>query len=322
MNKVSVIMPVYNTEEYLPRAVESVKNQTYSNWELFLIDDGSTDGSLALCKSYSDKDNRIITLHKKNGGQGSARNMAIPKCSGDYVMFLDSDDWIDEDTMQFLLGAIKKYDADVIECGCRSVSSFGDVEEYIKKETLIMTATECIEHLLGNDDAVGPGACSKLFKLDSIKMKQFPCLAAYEDYQYIYDVCVDIKKYVHIYEPKWNYFHRENSTMTAAFSLRRIALIDAQKGICDILRETGVYEHYLRAQKALCSKQFYILHCLLTHPEIDGEGIHSKELFDSLMTSYCSYMHNPHMGRNKLVLWLMKYLPKFVWKNILAARFS
>lgn len=321
MNKISVIMPVYNTEAYLSRAVDSVLHQTYSNWELILIDDGSTDGCLPLCQAYSENDTRIITLHKKNGGQGSARNMAIPQCSGDYVMFLDSDDWIDEDTMAFLLGNMKQYDADVIECGCRSVSSSGVVEAYHKKETIIMTATECIDHLLGNDDAVGPGACSKLFKFESIKEKRFPSIAAYEDYQYIYDVCVDIKKYVHIYEPKWNYFHRTNSTMTATFSLRRLSLIDAQKGICEILNEREFYSHYLHAQKSLCSKQFYILYCLLSNPHVDPQGKEAITLQQSIMNSYNEYMHNPQMGKNKLMLQLMRYAPKWLWRKVLAVKF-
>lgn len=322
MNKISVIMPVYNTEAYLPRAIESVLNQTHSNWELFLIDDGSTDGCLSLCQAYSDKDKRIITRHKENGGQGSARNLVIPQCSGSYIMYLDSDDWIDEDTMEFFLCKMKEYDADVVECGCRSVSSSGEVQKYINKDTIVMDAEECIEHLLGDDDAVGPGACSKLFKIDSIKHKRFPSIAAYEDYQFIYDVCVDIKKYVHIYEPKWNYYHRENSTMTSAFSLRRLALLDAQKGICDILSKKGFHKHYLKAQKTLCSKQFYILHCLLTHPDVDPDCNNAKDLRISIINSYHEYMHNPMMGKNKIVLWLMKYMPSFVWQKILAFRFK
>lgn len=322
MNKISVIMPVYNTEAYLPRAVQSVLNQTHSNWELFLIDDGSTDGCLSLCKAYSEKDKRVITLHKKNGGQGSARNMAIPHCSGDYVMFLDSDDWIDEDTMSFLLDNMRQYDADVIECGCRSVYSSGVVEKYHKKDPLIMNATECIDHLLGNDDAVGPGACSKLFKLDSIKKKQFPSIAAYEDYQFIYDVCVDIKKYVHIYEPKWYYFQRSNSTMTSSFSLRRLSLIDAQKGICNILSNRGLKDQFMKAQKALSSKQFYILHCLLANPQVDQDGKEAQALKQSIMDSYNEYMHNPLMGKNKVMLVFIKFLPKIIWRRVLKLKFS
>lgn len=320
-NKISVIMPVYNTEAYLPRAVGSVIKQTYSDWELILVDDGSLDNCPQMCDDYSRKDSRIITIHKENGGQGRARNLAIEKCSGDYVMFLDSDDWIDQDTMQFLLDAILEYKADVIECGCRSVSSTGQVDEYLSKPTIIMNATECIDHLQSSDDAVGPGACSKLFKAEVVKYKRFPAIRAYEDYQFIYDLCVDIKKYVHVYVPKWNYFHRENSTMTSAFNLRTVALADAQTGICNILKEKGTFDQFQKAQKSLSSKQFYILYELLSHSEIKGASQEAQRLLDDILSLYTQYLQNPYMGKNKLMLRLIRYMPRSLWYHVLKYRF-
>lgn len=320
-NKISVIMPVYNTREYLPRAIESIINQTYENWELILIDDGSTDDSYQICKKYSEIDNRIKTLHKDNGGQGCARNMAINYCCGNYVMFLDSDDWIDNDTMSFLLHKIEEYDADIVECGCRSVSSSGEVEKYVCKNTIKMNSKECIDHLLACDDAVGPGACSKLFRYDLIKNKRFPEIRAYEDFLYIYDVCVDINLYVHVYIPKWNYFHRENSTMTAGFNIKKVALIDAQIGICEILKEKGNEWQYYKAQKVLCSKQFYILNCLLQSKSIPNAKEEAAKIEKSILISYEEYMKNPHMGKNRLMLLIFRYTPRQVWTILLKKYF-
>lgn len=311
MDKISVIMPVYNTAEYLPKAIQSVLQQSYDNWELIIVDDGSTDDSYEICREFAAMDKRIKVWHQDNSGQGIARNLALEHCTGDYVMFLDSDDWIDDDCMDFLLANIHKYDADVVECGCRSVSSNGEVDEYLHKDTLCMDAHECIKHL-GKDDAVGPGACSKLFTRQILIGMKFPPLRAYEDYLFIYQLCADVTKYVHIYEPKWNYLHRENSTMTSSFSLRRLALVEAQKGICSLLKERGFTEEFLQAQKILCSKQFYILHCLWSNAAIEGAPEAAKKLQEEILQSYDDYMANPLMGQNKLMLRIFRYLPKSI----------
>ena len=93
--KISVIIPVYNVEKYLKRCLDSVINQTYKNLEIILVDDGSTDNSGKICDEYAKNDKRIIVIHKENGGVSVARNIGLDICTGDYVNFIDSDDWID-----------------------------------------------------------------------------------------------------------------------------------------------------------------------------------------------------------------------------------
>ncbi len=93
---VSVIVAVYNIEEYLPRCVESIMHQTYRKLEIILVDDGSTDGSGDICDEYAGKDDRILVIHKKNGGLSDARNAGLERASGDYIGFVDGDDWIEE----------------------------------------------------------------------------------------------------------------------------------------------------------------------------------------------------------------------------------
>ena len=94
MNKITVIIPVYNTARYLDRCIGSVVSQTYKNLEIILVDDGSTDDSYEICKRWEEKDQRILLIHKENGGQSSARNLALDIATGDYIAFVDSDDWI------------------------------------------------------------------------------------------------------------------------------------------------------------------------------------------------------------------------------------
>ena len=100
MPTLSVIMPVYNSEKFLKRSIDSVLNQTYRDLELILINDGSTDGSLSLCREYETKDNRVIVIDKKNEGAGPTRNKGIDIAKGEYIAFPDSDDWLDVDTYE------------------------------------------------------------------------------------------------------------------------------------------------------------------------------------------------------------------------------
>ena len=126
-NKVSIIVPVYNVEKYLNKCIQSIVDQTYKNIEIILIDDGSKDESGVLCDAWVQKDNRIQVIHKKNAGLGFARNTGLDIASGDYVMYVDSDDYIDEKMVEVLLNQIIKYDADTAFCGLNRVFPDGSL---------------------------------------------------------------------------------------------------------------------------------------------------------------------------------------------------
>ena len=108
MEKISIIVPVYNVELYLEKCIESIINQTYTNIEIILVDDGATDSSGNICDLYSKKDSRIKVIHKRNGGLSDARNVGIEKAVGQYLMFVDSDDYIDKTMCEKLYNALKK----------------------------------------------------------------------------------------------------------------------------------------------------------------------------------------------------------------------
>ena len=116
MEKITVIIPVYNTEQFLEKCIRSVVNQTYQNLEIILVDDGSTDDSYLICQKWAEADDRIKLIHKENGGQSSARNMALDIATGDYIAFVDSDDWIEPDMYEVMLQAILDTGKDAAVC--------------------------------------------------------------------------------------------------------------------------------------------------------------------------------------------------------------
>ena len=136
--KVSIIVPIYNVEQYLPRCIDSIKNQTLEDIEIILVDDGSTDNSGKIVDEYAKTDNRIIAIHKENGGQASARNMGLEIARGDYIGFIDSDDWITDDMYELLYQSIKENKSDMSVCGRCTYSEEGQkiTDIVLKEETL------------------------------------------------------------------------------------------------------------------------------------------------------------------------------------------
>lgn len=132
-NLISVIIPVYNAETTISECIESVLCQTYNNFEIILVDDGSTDGSGNICKEYSEKDSRIRYIRKENGGVSSARNLGIDEAKGEYITFVDSDDWIEKDALEEMEIIIKQHYAELILPRCRGVyfSANGEFERYV-----------------------------------------------------------------------------------------------------------------------------------------------------------------------------------------------
>ena len=114
--ELSIIVPVYNTARYLTQCIDSITKQTFKNWELILVDDGSEDGSSELCDEWCQKDARIKVIHKQNTGQADSRNQALKICQGAYIGFVDSDDWIDENMYEILLRDIKSTNSDIAIC--------------------------------------------------------------------------------------------------------------------------------------------------------------------------------------------------------------
>ena len=181
---ITVIVPVYNTRQYLPRCLESICLQTYPDLEILLIDDGSTDGSGLVCEEMGKKDDRIRTLHKENGGLSDARNYGIDHAKGDYLLFIDSDDYLAPEMVQRLYLALKQKDAQMSICNCLEVDEAGNpVPEDpffpIQDETL--TGMEAVEKLFERKGWCYTVAWNKLYKKELFSAIRFPKGKLHED---------------------------------------------------------------------------------------------------------------------------------------------
>ena len=183
MDLISVIVPVYNVEKYLDKCVTSVIGQTYSNLEIILVADGTPDRSGVMCDEYAAKDPRIKVVHKENGGLGSARNAGLDAATGDYVVFIDSDDWVDKDHVQTLYERLKEKSADICYCGCTRHYSTGEETTYrnvlipdvyeadeVRDNILLMMIGTPLEDRV--DVRVQQSVCMSIYDLNIIQTNQ------------------------------------------------------------------------------------------------------------------------------------------------------
>ena len=197
---VSVIIPVYKVEEYLNQCVDSVLNQTYEELEIILVDDGSPDNCPKICDAYKLIDSRIIVIHKENGGQGTARNLALDICRGQYIAFLDSDDYWESTYIETLLNEMNLYNADIAICNYNHVNENGRVLKNGPRSRIshkVYTGTEAMEvALYWREFGVAPWA--KLYRREIWKNVRYNEDRIYEDLATTYKVYFEAQKVVFI----------------------------------------------------------------------------------------------------------------------------
>lgn len=230
MKKISVIVPVYNVKKYLRKCVDSIKNQTYQNIEIILVDDGSTDGSENLCDEIARTDNRIVIIHKENGGLSDARNVGMDVSSGDYIGFVDSDDYIDEDFFEILVTNLEKYNADVSCCRYTNVWEDGKTEQIGNDGKLrIYEGDEALkEYLYGK--TMDPFSVNKLYRAKLLGNSKYPdnrfrfikgILS--EDNPFCIELFKQTNKVVLVGKSKYNYLQaREGAITSSKISQKRI----------------------------------------------------------------------------------------------------
>lgn len=210
---VSIIMPVYNTEKYLERAIQSIIDQTIENWELILVDDGSTDQSTEICDRYAQKDSRIKSFHQVNSGQGAARNNGLKKANGEYVAFVDSDDWIRSDMLERMIRICDENSADIACCEFFIAYEDGRIDDRTKAEIgpEILNQKDAVYELL-LDRKIQSFPCNKVLKRRLFEGIEFTVKKHYEDIGTLYKVFLEANTIAIYSVSLYYYFQRKNST--------------------------------------------------------------------------------------------------------------
>lgn len=250
--KVSIIIPVYNVESYLDECVKSVLKQTFEDFEIILVNDGSTDFSGEMCKTYQEIDKRIRVLHKENGGLSSARNVGIDNAKGEYLVFIDSDDAVHPDYLNTLISLAEKYSADLVVCGF--IKSERCVWQICDEKVEIRTGTEILCRINDND-VVMTVTWNKLYHrkfFDDFSIR-FPEGKIHEDMFFTPQIFLHAQKMVISNKKLYFYRQRSNSIMTSDFSPKRLDVFDSLEFRIQFFKNNGFeelladeYEKYIR----------------------------------------------------------------------------
>lgn len=246
---VSVVIPVYNVEKYLEKCIEAVVKQTYQDLEIILVDDGSTDESGKICDAYARQDERILVIHQENQGLSAARNSGIDIARGDYITFVDSDDFISVRFVERLVGALEETQSQIAIC---RHSVYDDVRTLEKACPVSQPETLSREDLY-NIALVGVpffvSAWAKLYDIRLFETLRYPVGELYEDLGLVYDLFSLIDRGCFIDEPLYYYFQRPDSILNSSFNRKKLSYRRfAQRGL------NYIEEHYPECQKAAEAK--------------------------------------------------------------------
>lgn len=232
---ISVIVPVYNVEEYLEECVNSILNQTYSNLEIILVNDGSTDNCIDICNKYKDIDKRVIVINKDNGGLSDARNVGLKKATGAYIAFVDSDDFIEQDMYELLYNEIHLNNADISGCDYYIYNKNTIAKsDTITQEKCIMDSSEAIIKM-NQLTGFGISACNKIYKRELFDGIEFPYKKLNEDWFVMYKLIDRANKI--IYNPKAKYYYRQRVASITKNSKINFTPIEATQEVLNFVME-------------------------------------------------------------------------------------
>ncbi len=265
---ISVVIPVYNVKKYLNKCVDSVISQTYSNIEIILVDDGSNDGCAEICDNYKMLDNRIIVIHKENGGLSDARNVGIDICKGKYITFIDSDDYVECNYIEYLYIIISENNADLSICEYKYISENNKVLNKFNNDECIkiLKKKEALMELC-NEVFFSNSAWAKLYLTEHFKDIRYPVGRLFEDIPTTYKLFAKCNTIVFGGKPLYNYLYRNNAISKKEFTINRLDSIEFVEEMTtyisqeypeykDICKKRNFIE-YVYVYKSLCSSPNY-----------------------------------------------------------------
>lgn len=310
MNKVSIIVPVYNAELYLSGCVESLLNQTYKNIEIILVNDGSTDTCPKICDEYAAKDSRVKVIHKKNGGTSDAKNYGFSIMTGDYVMFLDNDDLMNMYSIEKFLETAKKYDADIVECNFYRFTNESELENLqdIKESEKVYSTEEAFSLLM--KEKLKQVIWNKIYKRETIGNIYFDKGITHEDDFWTYQIFGNARIDVKISDILYFYRQHSSSVMAQRYSIKRL---DGMYG-----RENRLY--YVKeelpnltnlAVRTFWYSAFNNYQAIVRNSNVDIDFTHRKSILEKIKKNIKP--ENYADWKKKDILWLKFFLLAPEW---------
>lgn len=233
MPKLSIIVPVYNQRKYLQRCVDSLLEQTFNSIEIILVDDGSTDGSSGLCDEYESRNESIRTIHKENGGLSSARNAGIRSAFGEYISFIDSDDWIEKDTYAYCFKLMQCHDAEIAKINYIYAYSENQPVKNKKEKIIVLDEKEILQNYMYETTRTGSyGVCWYVLPRSIVENEFFRENKINEDIDYVYRILAKCRKIVISNQIKYFYFQKQASLSTGGLKRKDFDLYDAAEELC------------------------------------------------------------------------------------------
>ena len=225
---ISVIVPIYNVEKYLARCVGSIVNQTYKNLEIILVDDGSPDRCPQMCDDYAEKDSRIKVVHKKNGGLSDARNAGMAVATGEYISFIDSDDYVSDDFFECLLDVMNKENSDIAECSVVKFYEDNRFDEFSDDLSVKTYDTQDAMSALIAENQFHQHVWNKLYKTELVKDIPYAVGKLNEDEFWTYQVFGRANKVSKLNKTMYYYFQRNSSIMGVGYNIRRLDALEGK----------------------------------------------------------------------------------------------
>lgn len=244
---ISIIIPIYNVEKYLRRCIDSVLAQTYTDLQVILVDDGSPDGCGAICDEYAAKDSRIKVIHQENRGLSGARNAGLSLAAGEFVAFLDSDDYVDDTMYEKLLKVMVENDADIAECGYRWVKPDVTYDRENTGKVDVYTNLEALEKLYFGDQMFGGISVvvwNKLYRAELLKGLSFAQGMIHEDVDFTPRALYKARRIAKLNENLHNFFFSPNSISRSDFSLKKLDAIRVRQRVMEFFREQGLQRYF------------------------------------------------------------------------------
>ena len=311
--KISVLVPVYNSEKYIGKCIQSILNQSYKNIELVIVNDGSTDNTHDIIEEYKNKDSRIVAIHTENRGVSYARNTCLDNASGDFIAFVDSDDYIDEDYLEILYKALKEQDADISMCNCKLVEEDTNksfVKTFGINKVLVMNNEEAVENLFYYN-YMRHSPWEKLYKKELFKNYRYKVDRQYEDLELTYKLFLESKKIVYIPESKYNYLLRKGSIIHSKIKKSNIeAILIYTEEILENIKQN--HKNIEKSAEFLVAKHSLSLWYKVPNKKENKEYL--KKATSNIKKYRKGILRNSKVNKKSKILFYISYLGRIPYK--------